>query len=112
MKEFSNTIIGDWQTWRRLQSHYPGQQTMEGLQYALLALCGEAGEAANVLKKVIRDERSSLSQERKVELLLELGDVLWYIDAAAEELGADLNDVVLLNTRKIEDRKKYGRGVG
>jgi NTP pyrophosphatase (non-canonical NTP hydrolase) len=76
-----------------------------GLVYTLLALGGEAGEAQNVMKKIMRDENFTLSETRRVELLLELGDVLWYLSAAAHELGSSLDDLAQRNIEKLTARR-------
>jgi len=91
---------------------YPGRATFDGLNYTVLALGGEAGETQNVLKKVIRDDNSLLTAERRTQLLLELGDVLWYLVAAANELGSSLLQVAAMNEIKLirrdEERKPIG----
>ena len=71
----------------------------QGLAYTTLGLAGEAGEIANKVKKVIRDGRSTdgISDE--------LGDVLWYLAAVANELGADLGDIANNNLKKLADRQ-------
>src|SRR5690606_11741534 len=57
----------------------------EQLAYVALGLTGEAGEFANKVKKVIRDGTFNATA-----LASELGDVLWYVAMAAEELGVSL----------------------
>ena len=84
------------------------------ITYPVLGLCGEAGELANKVKKVFRDHGGVMSDEVKAALAGELGDVLWYCGAVANELGADLDAVAdavaaKLRTRKIEG-KLHGSG--
>jgi len=38
----------------------------------------------------------------------ELGDVLWYVAMSAWEIGYSLEDIAVLNTEKLESRKKRG----
>lgn len=81
----------------------------DSLVWATLALTGEAGEVAEVVKKVARDDGGVLSPEKRDALMLELGDVLWAITALANCLGITLEDVMQMNIDKLEDR--YQRGV-
>ena len=68
--------------------------------YPTLGLCGESGEVAEKIKKHVRDGKS-LNGLKK-----ELGDVLWYIAALAEDLGISLQDIAELNIQKLSDRKE------
>lgn len=100
---------------------YPGSGTPLGLTYTALKLNGEAGEFAEHVGKAMRDDNLAmgmeynefgqvsgdyvkLTPERKTALLKELGDVLWYIQAAARELGITLSQVALQNLEKLCDR--------
>jgi NTP pyrophosphatase (non-canonical NTP hydrolase) len=83
---------------------YPGANTTTGLLYAVLALNGEAGELANDMKKVLRDDYNELTSGRRRDMLSELGDVLWYLVATAHELGVDIFEVVDENMSKLADR--------
>jgi NTP pyrophosphatase (non-canonical NTP hydrolase) len=75
--------------------------------YCALALCGEAGEFAEHVKKAWRDE-GGITPERHQKLVKELGDVLWYVAAAARDLGVNLEDVAQINLDKIASRHKRG----
>jgi len=44
--------------------------------YPALGLCGEAGEVAEKIKKILRDNSSIADTERVNEIKRELGDVL------------------------------------
>ena len=74
-----------------------------------LGLTGEAGEVADIIKKIIRDSEESFSEEVKNEIATELGDVLWYIALLAWELGYTLNDIAELNLKKIVERYGHRR---
>ena len=71
--------------------------------YPTLGLCGEAGEVAEKIKKHMRDGRSL------VGVGLELGDVLWYISALADDLGVTLEEIVQANVDKLQSRKERGK---
>lgn len=70
-----------------------------------LGLVGEAGEVAEKIKKVIRDN-SLLSQE---EILKELGDVLFYTAALANFYGGTLQQVAEMNMEKLDKRQREGK---
>lgn len=94
---------------------YPDQgQHWGGLIYCALKLNGEAGEVADKIGKAIRDEGGLISSERREALILELGDVLWYIANMARELNASLDQVATKNLAKLAARKAHGtlRGDG
>lgn len=97
-----------YQKWVEANRKYPDLGSFAGLEYCILAMCGEAGETANVLKKLIRDRASQIDNYDRAKLLLELGDVLWYVAAAASELGSSLEEVADLNQTKINGRSIVG----
>ena len=72
--------------------------------YPTLGLCGEAGEVADKVKKVIRDREGQFSAEVIEALKLELGDVLWYVAQLSSELGLALEDVAAANLEKLASR--------
>lgn len=76
--------------------------------YPLMAMCGEAGEAAEKVKKAWRDG----TPLDRVDLVKELGDVLWYITAAARDIGFTLEDVARINIEKLRSRRDRGTLAG
>src|ERR1017187_10384362 len=89
---------------------YPDKGT--NLIYPALGLAGESGEAVDKVKKYWRNFGSTnaaqLTEEQRIELGKEIGDVLWYIAAMASELGYTLEDVAVANIAKLQDRKARG----
>ena len=77
------------------------------LIYPTLGLCGEAGEVAEKVKKHLRD--GTPIEELRTVLCKELGDVLWYINALAHELGLPLADIARENLRKLLSRQERGK---
>lgn len=75
-----------------------------GLLYVAVALAGEVGEACNEVKKLQRDDKGALTNERRDKIVDELGDVLWYLTQFARELGVSLAQVAERNVRKLEAR--------
>lgn len=77
--------------------------------YPALGLMGEAGEVANKVKKLIRDNDSRITKERREEIKKELGDTMWYAAQLSTELGLKLSDVAQYNIEKLSSRKKRGK---
>ncbi|KEF42788.1 MAG: hypothetical protein ER33_04425 [Cyanobium sp. CACIAM 14] len=95
----------DFQTYQRRSretARYP--DAGDNPIYPTLGLCGEAGEVADKVKKVLRDRGGQFSPEVRDDLLLELGDVLWYVAQLATELGLDLETVASANLAKLASR--------
>lgn len=84
---------------------YP--RRMENLEYPTLGLAGEAGEVANIVKKIQRDHAGVITDDTRLKLKDELGDVLWYISACADELGLTLAEIAEYNVGKLA--KRHGR---
>ncbi len=76
-----------------------------GFVAKILGLVGESGEVAEKFKKVIRDKNGILTEEDKIEIAKELGDVLWYISALSWYMGIPLEDVAKINREKLSKRK-------
>lgn len=68
----------------------------EQLQEGVMGLCGEAGEANELVKKHLF-QGHTLIRERVAK---ELGDALWYLCEAASAIGYDLEEIMLLNIEK------------
>ena len=80
-----------------------------GFLEKVLGLSGETGETADKIKKIIRDKKGKYSEEDKVEIVKELGDVMWYLAGIARYLDVDLETVARGNLTKLEDRRKRGK---
>ncbi|KGG12496.1 MULTISPECIES: nucleoside triphosphate pyrophosphohydrolase family protein [Prochlorococcus] len=77
--------------------------------YPTLGLVGEAGEVADKVKKVLRDNQGKFDSEVKNSIKYELGDVLWYLAQLSTEFGFTLEDVAQTNLDKLSSRAKRGR---
>jgi NTP pyrophosphatase (non-canonical NTP hydrolase) len=77
--------------------------------YPTLGLAGEAGEVADKVKKVIRDNGGQFDAAAVAAIQKELGDVLWYVARLASELGLDLDQIAADNLAKLADRKARGK---
>ena len=69
-----------------------------------LGLVGEAGEVAEKIKKLIRDDPPFSNPE----IIKELGDVVFYVTALANYYGGTLDDVLETNVEKLNSREKRG----
>jgi NTP pyrophosphatase (non-canonical NTP hydrolase) len=96
--------LSDFQRRSRATAVYPGAG--DNLLYPTLGLCGEAGEVAEKVKKMVRDDGGELTASRRDALAGELGDVLWYVAQLATEAGLDLGDVAEANLAKLRSRQE------
>lgn len=76
--------------------------------YPTLGMCGESGEVADKVKKVIRDNNGEFSEEKKKEIAMEIGDVLWYCATLAHDLGFSLDAIAGMNHAKLKSRQQRG----
>mgnify|MGYP003303607547 CR=1 FL=1 len=70
----------------------------------VMGLCGESGEAIDIVKKHLA-QGHPLDQEA---LIKELGDVAWYLAETAYALGVPLEDVLQGNINKLKARYPQG----
>lgn len=84
---------------------YNGDKMLDVCHWAL-GLCGESGEIAEKLKKIIRDHGGDPSKIDRDDIKKELGDVLWYIAVLAKELDIDLDEIAQANVEKLASRKQ------
>lgn len=71
---------------------------------SVMGLCGESGEAIDIVKKWMAHGHE-LDREH---LAKELGDIAWYLAEAATALDMDLEDIFQANIEKLE--KRYPEG--
>ncbi len=86
-------------------ANYP---TEYNIIYPALGMNGEAGEVAEKVKKVIRDNNQEFTDDRKREIAKEIGDVLWYCAALAHDIGYTLEEIGEMNNAKLRSRKARG----
>ena len=71
---------------------------------ALMGLCGESGEAIDVMKKHLFQGH----ELDRAKLIKELGDVAWYLAEAATGLGVSLESILQGNLDKLHARYPKG----
>ncbi len=104
--------FNDYQGWATSGAIYPGRGSLIGVAYCALKLNGEAGEVAEKIGKAWRDYDGVITPERREAVMLELGDVLWYVANLASELSIPLEQVVAGNMAKIISRRARGKQRG
>lgn len=72
---------------------------------AVLGLSGEAGECADIVKKHIYHGKP-LDKEN---LILEIGDSIWYVAFLCNTLGINIQDVINKNVEKLQSRYSTGK---
>lgn len=72
------------------------------LLQGVMGMCGESGEAIDIVKKYIFQGH----QIEREHLAKELGDVLWYVATTATAIGYSLEEVMMMNLEKLQER--YG----
>ena len=76
----------------------------EVLINGVMGLCGESGEAIDIVKKHL-SQGHELDKEK---LANELGDIAWYLAETAYIIGYDLEDILNMNIAKL--KKRYPDG--
>ena len=82
----------------------PALTEKDVLMNALMGLCGESGEAIDLMKKHLY-QGHNLDKEKLVK---ELGDIAWYLAEAATGLSIDLSEVLQRNLDKLHARYPQG----
>jgi len=102
-----NWNLNNYQMQARKFAIYPERMK---IVYPALGLAGEAGEVADKIKKVYRDDRDDA--QFLGEIAKEIGDVMWYCAILAEDLGFSLQQVAEMNIYKLQQRKALGTIIG
>lgn len=75
---------------------------------SVMGLCGESGEAIDIVKKWLA-QGHPLDKERLTE---ELGDIAWYLAEAATALDLPLEQILRANIDKLKQRYPDGFEAG
>lgn len=71
-----------------------------------LGVAGEAGEVADIIKKVLHHEVPLEAVREK--LIEEMGDVHWYLEYLAAAIGVTTEEVLAANVAKLKARHPNG----
>lgn len=77
--------------------------------YPLIGLQGEVGEVSEKIKKAFRDDGGKITKEKKLEIIKELGDVVWYISQLTNEFDTKFSEVIKMNIEKLSSRQQRGK---
>jgi len=77
----------------------------EEIIYAVLELCGEAGELANVLKKFMRGDKSVINPDDVQSIIDEIADVRICTELVASTLDIDLDKAC--NQKVVKNMDKW-----
>ena len=82
----------------------PELEKRDVLINSVMGLCGESGEAIDIVKKWLA-QGHELDKEHFAK---ELGDIAWYLAEAATAIGYDLETILQNNIDKLKARYPHG----
>jgi NTP pyrophosphatase (non-canonical NTP hydrolase) len=77
------------------------------LTTAAIGICAEGGEFMEIVKK-INFQGKPFSEDNREHLIIELGDIMWYVAQACMALNVGMDDVIWKNTMKLARRYPSG----
>lgn len=89
---------------KALYSLNPNLDKKDILINSVMGLCGESGEAIDIVKKWLAQGH----ELDKNHLANELGDIAWYLAEACYALDLSLDEVLNMNIEKL--KKRYPNG--
>lgn len=89
---------------RAMATLNPALQGRDLLLNGVMGLCGEAGEAIDIVKKHLAQGHGL----DRVRLARELGDVAWYLAETAAAIGYSLDEILAMNLEKLSARYPEG----
>lgn len=98
-----NMTINEYQQ-LAMRTLNPNLSEKEVLINGVMGLCGESGEAIDIVKRHLA-QGHELDKEH---LAKELGDIAWYLAETATVLGYSLEDILQMNIDKL--KKRYPEG--
>ena len=80
---------------------------IERLTTAGVGLAAESGEFLEIVKKMVFQGKP-WNEDNREHLIIELGDVMWYVAQACMALDVPFDDVIRGNVKKLEKRYPGG----
>ena len=91
--------VNEYQT-KAMKTLNPSLDKKDVLINSVMGLCGESGEAIDIVKKWLA-QGHELDREH---LKKELGDIAWYLAECAFALDIPLEDILVANIEKLKKR--------
>ena len=80
---------------------------IERLLTSGVGINAEGGEFLEIIKKMVFQGKP-WNEDNREHLIIELGDLLWYVAQATMALGISFDDVIATNVKKLEKRYPDG----
>ena len=80
---------------------------IERLLTAAVGINAEGGEFMEIVKKMIFQGKP-FNEDNREHMIIELGDIMWYVAQACMALGVGIDDVLWRNTMKLAKRYPSG----
>jgi NTP pyrophosphatase (non-canonical NTP hydrolase) len=80
---------------------------IERLLTAGVGINAEGGEFLEIIKKMVFQGKP-WNDDNREHLIIELGDLLWYVAQATQALGVSFEEVIETNIKKLEKRYPGG----
>jgi NTP pyrophosphatase (non-canonical NTP hydrolase) len=81
---------------------------IERLLTAGVGINAEGGEFLEIIKKMVFQGKPWNNDNRE-HLIIELGDIMWYVAQATQALGVSFEEVIERNVKKLEKRYPGGQ---
>jgi NTP pyrophosphatase (non-canonical NTP hydrolase) len=80
---------------------------IERLLTAGVGINAEGGEFLEIIKKMIFQGKP-WNEDNREHLIIELGDIMWYVAQATQALEISIDEVIARNVKKLERRYPEG----
>ena len=80
---------------------------IERLLTSGVGINAEGGEFLEIIKKMVFQGKP-WNEDNREHLIIELGDIMWYVAQATMALGISFDEVIATNVKKLE--KRYPEG--
>ena len=99
----------DYQSFLESLKYLDGEgSNIHRLLTAAVGISAEGGEFMEIVKKMVFQGKPWTDDNRE-HLIIELGDVMWYVAQACMALDVSFDDVVRGNVKKLEKRYPGGK---